>query len=49
MANIYSNEVSESTSKLMKPSQKTIKAILDFSKAITVIQYKDFQFESIQN
>ncbi|WP_019039340.1 hypothetical protein [Psychroflexus tropicus] len=49
MAKIYSNEVSEVTSDSLKPSQKTIKTILDFSKAFSVVNYKNFQFESIQN
>jgi hypothetical protein len=33
----------------MKPSTRTIKAILDFSKALTVITYENMQFDSIQN
>ncbi|MFD0933120.1 hypothetical protein ACFQ0R_10975 [Psychroflexus salinarum] len=49
MAKIYTNEVSNSTSKPLKPSAKTIKAILDFSKALTVVRYKKLQFDSIQN
>lgn len=49
MAKIYTNEVCNSASKSKKPSKKTIKTILDFSKAFTVVNYKNFQFESIQN
>ncbi|GAA0761969.1 hypothetical protein GCM10009433_21910 [Psychroflexus lacisalsi] len=49
MAKIYSKEVLNSTSKPMRPSAKTIKSILDFSKAMTVVQYRNLQFENIQN
>ncbi|MBZ9652951.1 hypothetical protein [Psychroflexus montanilacus] len=49
MAKIYLNEVSQSSSRPMKPSAKTIKAILDFSKALTVVNFKNLQFDSIQN
>lgn len=49
MAKIYLNEVFHSTSKPMNPSPKTIKAILDFSKALVVVNYKGMQFDSIQN
>ena len=49
MAKIYLNEVYKSTSKPMKPSEKTIQAILNFSKAMTVVNYKDLQFDCIQN
>ncbi|MBZ9628457.1 hypothetical protein LB456_11565 [Psychroflexus sp. CAK57W] len=49
MAKIYSNEVSELSSKPVKPSAKTIKSILDFSKALSIVRYKDLQFDSIQN
>lgn len=49
MAKIYTNEVFNSTSKPMKPSAKTVKAILDFSKAFTVVKYKNLQFDCIQN
>lgn len=49
MAKIYTNEVFSSASKPMKPSAKTVKAILDFSKALTVVKYKNLQFDSIQN
>lgn len=49
MAKIYSKEVLNSTSKPMRPSAKTIKSILDFSKAMTVVKYEDLQFEIIQN
>lgn len=49
MAKIYSNEVSELYSKPMKPSAKTIKRILDFSKAFRVVRYKDLEFDSMQN
>lgn len=49
MAKIYTNELFEFTAKSSKPSAKTIKEILDFSKALTVINYKNLQFDSIQN
>jgi hypothetical protein len=49
MAKIYSNEVSKQTSKPLRPSSETIKAILDFSMAMRVVNYKHLQFESIQN
>jgi len=49
MARIYLNEASQTPSKTMKPSAKTIKSILDFSKAFTVVTYKDLQFDSFQN
>lgn len=47
MAKIYSNKVSESNA--MTPSKKTIKSILDFSKALSVVRYKNLKFDSIQN
>ncbi|WP_205521204.1 hypothetical protein [Psychroflexus aurantiacus] len=49
MAKIYSNEVSEFYSKPTKPSAKTLKRILDFSKAYKLVRYKDLEFDSIQN
>lgn len=49
MAKYYTNEVSNETSMKMNPSQKTIKSILDFSKALRYVNYKGLQFESIQN
>ena len=49
MAKIYSNEVTQNTSKPLRPSSETIKAILDFSMAMKVVNYKNLQFESIQN
>jgi hypothetical protein len=49
MAKIYLNEASRTPSKSMKPSAKTVKSILDFSKAFTVVTYRDLQFESFQN
>ena len=49
MAKIYLNEASRTPSKRMKPSAKTVRVILDFSKAFTVVTYKDLQFDSVQN
>ncbi|EMY82238.1 hypothetical protein pgond44_03338 [Psychroflexus gondwanensis ACAM 44] len=49
MAKIYLNEAPQTPSKTMKPSAKTVKSILDFSKAFTVVTYRDLQFESFQN
>ena len=49
MAKIYLNETLRTPSKTMKPSEKTVRFILDFSKAFTVITYKDLQFDSVQN
>jgi len=49
MAKIYLNEVSEKTSTPLKPSSRTIQTILDFSKSMRVVNYKNLQFESIQN
>jgi hypothetical protein len=49
MAKIYSNEAFQIPSKRMKPSAKTVRVILDFSKAFTVVTYKDLQFDSVQN
>ena len=49
MAKIYSNEAFQTPAKTMKPSAKTVKSILDFSKAFTVVTYRDLQFESFQN
>jgi hypothetical protein len=49
MAKIYSTKVINSTSQPMQPSAKTVKAILDFSKALKVVNYKGMQFECLQN
>lgn len=49
MAKIYTNQLSTPAFKPTKPSAKTIKAILDFSKAFTIVRYKNLQFENIQN
>ena len=49
MAKYYTEEASKEASMKTKPSQKTIKSILDFSKALNIVNYKGLQFESIQN
>jgi hypothetical protein len=49
MAKIYSNEAFQTPAKTMKPSAKTVKSILDFSKAFSVVTYKNLQFDNFQN
>jgi|GEM_PF-936927 hypothetical protein len=49
MAKIYLNEGPQTPLKSMKPSAKTVKSILEFSKAFSVVTYKDLQFDSFQN
>ena len=46
MEKIYSEE---DVCRLHKSSEKTVKFLLDYSKSLQVIEYKDFTFESNLN
>ncbi|ETN96322.1 hypothetical protein SAMN04487906_1997 [Zhouia amylolytica] len=47
MANFYSKEFSNTTE--LKPNRETIDFLLNYSRALSVINYKDIQFENILN
>ncbi|UNY97805.1 hypothetical protein MQE36_11990 [Zhouia spongiae] len=47
MANFYSKEFFET--KDLKPKSETIDFLLNYSRALSVIDYNDIQFESILN
>lgn len=47
MANFYSKKISNTQN--FEPSRETIDFLLNYSKALSVINYKEVQFESILN
>ncbi len=47
MAKLYTSNSSETFN--VSPSKETIQFILNYSKALSVIKYKELKFESILN
>lgn len=49
MTNIYLNPSPKKEAKKAEPSKECIDFLLNFSKSLRIIKYKNLQFESIQN
>jgi hypothetical protein len=49
MTNIYLNPKPRKKVEIAEPSQECISFLLNYSKSLRIVKYKDLEFESIQN
>lgn len=49
MTNIYLNPTPQKNVEISEPSKQCIDFLLNYSKSLKVIKYKNLEFESIQN